>query len=63
MLLAPRLRVKIHQSVMPCAGVIDEYLKSITDDLVITCDEIIHTAGTALINFNDKRTTLKMGNY
>ena len=48
---------------MPCACVIDEYLKSITDDSVITCDEIIHTAGTALINFNDKRTTLKMGNY
>ena len=63
MLLAPRLRVKIHQSVISCACVIDEYLKSITDDLVITCDEIIHTSETALINFNDKRTTLKMGNY
>ena len=42
---------------------IDEYLenchfaKSITDDLVITCDEIIDTPEPVLVNSNDKKTT------
>lgn len=48
---------------------IDEYLnictcvKSITDGLVITCDEVVNTSGTILVNSNDKKETYKMNYY
>ena len=42
---------------------IDEYLnicicvRSVIDGLVITCDEIVNTSGSILINSNDKKET------
>ena len=46
-----------------CACKINRYLKSITDDLVIACDRIIHVMDTVSINSNDKEATCKMNNY
>ena len=50
-----------------CACEINNYLKSIDDDLVITCDEIIDAVTTSYkepkktipINFNEKRQSVK----
>ena len=37
---------------------ISRYSKSITDDLVITCDEIIEPSDTVSVNLNDKRSKM-----
>ena len=46
-----------------CACENDDYLESIIDDSVITCDEIISTSETGSINFNDEKSTHKMKYY
>ena len=38
----------------------DRYLKSIADDLVITCDEIIDVLDVIPINWNDKKKKCKI---
>ena len=54
-----------------CAWEINRYLKSIANDLVIICNEIIDAVaksyenvyGTESINLNDKKATCKIDNY
>ena len=43
-----------------CAWKNGEYLGSIIDDSVITCDEIIEPAKTIPIHFNNKQVTTNM---
>ena len=38
-------------------------MKSITNDLVITCDKIVDTPETVLINSNDKKATYKIKDH
>ena len=40
-----------------CACEIDEHLKSITDNSLVTCDEIIDTSEFSPRNFNNKNGT------
>ena len=42
---------------------INEFLKSIIDDSVITCDEIIHEMDTVSMNLNNIKATYKMDYY
>ena len=54
-----------------CVCEIDRYLKNITDDLVITCDEIIDVVAisyceptkTTPVNFKEKKATCIMENF
>ena len=43
-----------------CACEINRYLKSIVDDLVITCDEVINVSDTVSTNLDDKKATCQM---
>ena len=46
-----------------CPCEINRYLKSIADDLVITCDKIIATSETVPINLNEKHATYEMKTF
>ena len=46
-----------------CKNPARHHLKSIVDDLVITCDEIIDVSNIVSINLNYEKATCKMDNY
>lgn len=48
-------------STCPCET--NRYLKSIADDLIITCDKIIVTSETVPINLNEKHATYEMKTF